>query len=306
MTSLATRYWQIMLAQGLCVGLGAGCLFVPSVAILPQYFQKRRALANGIAASGSSIGGVIYPIMFRQLQKSVGFPWATRAVGFVVLATCCISVATMRVRFPPTQKSTLLQLSAFKEIQYDLHVTAIFLGFLGFYIFPVYIQPYALQNGYISNHLGFYLVSIINACSTLGRLLPNFLADRVGPFNVLITQESITALLAYCWVAAHNTGSIIAVSALYGFFSGILVSIAPVALMTITTDLRVFGTRLGMLLAIVSIGMLIGTPISGAIINDTGSYLGIQLFCGSCFALSTLLLLMIRFLRSGPRLLFFT
>lgn len=56
MTSLCTQYWAVMLAQGICVGLGSGCLFVPSVAILPQYFTTKKAFANGIAASGSSLG----------------------------------------------------------------------------------------------------------------------------------------------------------------------------------------------------------------------------------------------------------
>ena len=46
-----------MLAQGLGVGIGIGLLFLPSLSILSQYFFKRRALAIGIAAAGSSIGG---------------------------------------------------------------------------------------------------------------------------------------------------------------------------------------------------------------------------------------------------------
>jgi len=58
MTSLCTRYWQVMLAQGLVVGVGSGCLFVPSAAIIPQYFLKKRALANGISASGSALGNI--------------------------------------------------------------------------------------------------------------------------------------------------------------------------------------------------------------------------------------------------------
>ena len=56
MTSLCTAYWQIMLSQGCVVGLGCGCLFVPSVAIIPTYFSTKKALALGIAASGSSLG----------------------------------------------------------------------------------------------------------------------------------------------------------------------------------------------------------------------------------------------------------
>lgn len=56
MTSLCNEYWQFILAQGLCMGVGMTCLFVPCVAVLPPYFTSRRALAMGLGASGSSIG----------------------------------------------------------------------------------------------------------------------------------------------------------------------------------------------------------------------------------------------------------
>ena len=56
MTSLATYYYEIFLAQGVVVGLGAGCLFVPSVAIVATHFTSKRALMTGITAAGGSIG----------------------------------------------------------------------------------------------------------------------------------------------------------------------------------------------------------------------------------------------------------
>lgn len=56
MTSLCTKYWQAVLAQGLIIGVGNGCLFVPSTAVIPPYFEKRRALAMGIAITGGNIG----------------------------------------------------------------------------------------------------------------------------------------------------------------------------------------------------------------------------------------------------------
>lgn len=67
MLSLCTTFWQSLLAQGFTIGLGAGCLYVPSLAIMPSYFSTRIGLAIGIAASGSSTGGIIYPIMFYKL-----------------------------------------------------------------------------------------------------------------------------------------------------------------------------------------------------------------------------------------------
>ena len=56
MTSLCQTYWQVFLAQGITVGIGVGCLLIPSLAIVPQYFDKHRAFAMGVAISGSSIG----------------------------------------------------------------------------------------------------------------------------------------------------------------------------------------------------------------------------------------------------------
>lgn len=56
MTSLCTKYWQVLLAQGICVGLGSGLLGLTSVGVIPMYFSKKRMIATGIAATGSSLG----------------------------------------------------------------------------------------------------------------------------------------------------------------------------------------------------------------------------------------------------------
>lgn len=56
MTSLCSEYWQVVIAQGLVIGAGNGCLFIPSTAIIPPYFPKKGALAMGIALTGGNIG----------------------------------------------------------------------------------------------------------------------------------------------------------------------------------------------------------------------------------------------------------
>ena len=73
MLSLATDYWQVILSQGVLVGLCCGLLYIPSVALMPLYFKDRRGLALGLATSGASVGGVIYPIVFRRLLTELGF-----------------------------------------------------------------------------------------------------------------------------------------------------------------------------------------------------------------------------------------
>lgn len=133
MLSLATTYWQVMLSQAICIGLGCGCLFVPGVAILSTYFSTKLATSMGLAAAGSSLGGVIYPIVFYRLQPTIGFGWATRVIGFIALFGLIITNATFKVRVLPAGRRKFVDLSAFTELPYVLFVLGSFLGFMGLY-----------------------------------------------------------------------------------------------------------------------------------------------------------------------------
>ncbi|KIX04723.1 uncharacterized protein Z518_05593 [Rhinocladiella mackenziei CBS 650.93] len=294
MTSLAKEYWQTMLAQAFCIGIGNGCIFIPSVAILPQYFSTRKALANGIAASGSSLGGVIYPIVFRRVEQQLGFGWATRVIGFISFATVWFSVLVMKPRIIPKHKRHLTDLAAFKEIPYVLFCAAMFFGFVGFYGPVYYIQPYAIGKGITSENVGFYLLPILNAASIPGRIVPNFVADFTGPLNVLIPCSMITGILALIWIGITNFGGTLTFAMLYGFFSGGFVSMPPVAVVTLTADMRKLGTRMGQCFFISAFGLLMGTPVSGAILSSSGGWLGVQLFSGISIFVTGLLLLWAR------------
>jgi MFS family permease len=88
MASISSKYYQFILAQGVCSSLGASALFYPAVNSVATWFSKRRALALGVVASGSSLGGVIFPIMVEWLVPQVGFGWAMRICAF--FGTCLV------------------------------------------------------------------------------------------------------------------------------------------------------------------------------------------------------------------------
>lgn len=54
----------------------------------------------------------------------------------------------------------------------------------------------------------------------IGRLLPNFLADSLGVYNMLIPFIVISAGLIFSLLGIHSFPSIVAFGALYGFSSG--------------------------------------------------------------------------------------
>ncbi|KKA20232.1 hypothetical protein T310_5738 [Rasamsonia emersonii CBS 393.64] len=267
MTSLCQQYWQVMLAQGIVIGLGSGCLFVPSVAILPTYFSTKKAFAQGLAASGSSLalirsaGGVIYPIVFRELQPRIGFRWATRVIGFIMIATLVVPLAGMKMRVKPAARRKMFEAAARKEWPFVLFGIGEFFGFMGMYIPFFYVQTYAIDNRITGENLAFYLLSILNASSIVGRIIPNFLADKTGPLNMLIPTSAIAALLAFAWISIHNTAGLIVFCILYGFFSGTFVSLPPTTIVTLSPNLGVVGVRMGMNFTLAAVGLLVGTPI---------------------------------------------
>ena len=299
MTSLCTQYWQILLAQAFCVGLGTGCLYVPSVALLPQYFTTKRTLVTGIAASGSSLGGVVYPIVFRQLQPQIGFGWTTRVLALISFATLLGPICVMRDRGIPKQRRAMIDPAAFRDPPYLLFCTALFFADAGFFAPIYYIQPYAIETISLAPSLGFYLVSVINAASVPGRIIPGWLGKRSGPINMLMPAAFVTGLLSFSWIGIHNAGGIIAFAVLYGFFSGGVVSLPAAALVNLSPDLSKLGTRMGMSQLVGSLGSLAGPPIAGAILASTHGYRGVQLFCGFIMLCAGCLLLATRIVKEG-------
>ncbi|KAF2790647.1 MFS general substrate transporter [Melanomma pulvis-pyrius CBS 109.77] len=271
MLSLCHAYWQVLLAQAFCIGIGCGMLFIPSVAILNTYFTTRIGMAVGLAASGSSFGGVIYPIVFHNLLPKIGFGWTTRVIGFLILATQFLPTLFMRVRVLPAKKRSLLDLRAFLIPAYSLQVFGFFVGFMGLYMPFFYSQVYALTRHITNPDLAFYLLAIMNSSSIFGRIIPNFLADKLGGFNVVIPCTLLSGILCFCFIRASSSAGLIVLMSFYGFFSGSFVSLPPTIIVQLSLDARdKIGTRLGQSFACVALGLLIGTPIGGAILDRSG------------------------------------
>ncbi|KAK6844286.1 hypothetical protein PG995_014396 [Apiospora arundinis] len=298
MVSLCTQYWQLVLAQGIIVGLGGGCLFVPSVAILPTYFSTRMAFTIGIAGSGSGIGGVIYPIVFKELEGKIGFDWATRVVAFVMLATLSFPLAVMRPRVKPSAVRKLFDSAAWSERPYSFFAFGGFFGFIGMYLPLFYVSVFALKEG-MSPRLAFYLLPILNAGSTFGRIFPNYAADKTGPLNIFIPTCFALAVLSFAWMAIHNTADLIVFTIIYGFFSGTFLTLPFSTVVTLSPHMGVVGVRMGMACAIGSLGLLVGTPLAGAIL--THGWPALQAFGGTTLLIATIAMSASRISKVGWR-----
>lgn len=281
MTSIATEFWQVMLAQGLCFGLGCGCLYTPSVAIISTYFLKHRSIAIGVVTSGSGFGSVIYSIVFYRLQPRIGEAKAIRSIGYIALGTFVLSIALLRPRIRPSTRRSFFAISAFKELAYAWFTVAMFFGYMGLYIPIDYVSSFAGNKLRATKDMTFYMVPILNAGSIFGRIIPNYLADKIGPINVLIPFTFACGVLALCWLGIDNVPGLIVFSVIYGFCSGTYVSLPPAAVARLTTDLHHVGSRMGTCFLFAALGILIGSPVAGQLVTTQPPvYWKAQVFCG--------------------------
>ena len=284
MTSLCTKYYQFFLAQGLCIGLGSAFIFLPSLVVVATYFSRKRGFATGITVAGGQLGGVIYPIVFRQLNSSINFGWAVRVIGFIALALLAIANAILKPRVPPTRKQ-LVDLSAFREPAYVVFSFGLFVTFIGLYQ-PLYYTPsYGEIRLGMDLNSSFYLTAITNACSIAGCIVPSILADRLGPLNLLIPATLLTSMLGFVWIGVHSIAGLQALVAFYGFFTGIVISLPNPILVSLSPSLDRVGTRVGMSYTFAAFGLLLGSPLGGLLLNlKADEFLKTQLW-GGCFVL---------------------
>lgn len=151
MTSLSSKYYQFILAQGICSALGASALFYAAMSSVGTWFFKNRATAFGTMASGSSLGGVILPIMVSKLIPQVGFPWTMRAVAFMMLGMLIIANFTVKSRLPsqPKKLDMMSFVRPLKEPAFALLCLASFLFFFGTFLpFNFIILQYVVASSH--------------------------------------------------------------------------------------------------------------------------------------------------------------
>ena len=144
--------------------MGLCDIFQPSMSSIPSWFDKKRGAAYGIVASGSSAGGIIFPIMVSRLIDRVGYGWAMRIAAFLILGLLVVTCLTVRTRTPPLKqqmdKEALLR--PYRDVRMMLLVGGFVLLTFGVFIPVDYLETSALADG-MSVELAQYLLAILNA-----------------------------------------------------------------------------------------------------------------------------------------------
>ena len=122
-------------------GLGLALNFQPSPIMLNRYFNKRRPMANGLAAAGSPVFQCALSPLGQVLQDHYGWRGGFLILGGLLL-NCCVCAALMRPLEAPRQSSgsgpapqrpprRLLDLSVFRDRGFVIYALAASIMVLG-------------------------------------------------------------------------------------------------------------------------------------------------------------------------------
>lgn len=290
--------------------------------VVATWFKAKKGFAIGIVASGASIAGLVYPMMAKFLLIEVGFNDSTRYVAAVTTATSALAILCARpnpehrLRKPKKWADfrVFVDTHAFQHPPFAWLTAAICFLFFGFYAVFFNLEEWAADTGlgYKDRLPGslddvelerpvhndavrtFYLLSIMNATSTLGRLSSAYLCDHFGALNVHCVVTFVASLLVLIlWTLAETVPTAISFVILFGIFSGAVIGLPPASMAHILGPDPAAQARLGqwtgMMYSSSAIFALTGPVIAGHLITDFNqNYITVQVWSGGCMFLSAL------------------
>uniref|UniRef100_A0A3P8US84 Solute carrier family 16 member 12b n=1 Tax=Cynoglossus semilaevis TaxID=244447 RepID=A0A3P8US84_CYNSE len=297
LSSFSSSLVVLYFSMGALTGLGFALCYTPSIAMVGCYFKQRKALAYGVALSGSGIGiFVLAPVvqLFIELYSWRG----ALLVLSAFVANLCVCGAllrpitlleeeeeeNMKEETPPTQvprrrcfNSCFLSSKEYRFLLLpDFVFFAVSLVFMasGCSIPFVYLVPYALSSGVSHQHAAF-LMSILGIIDIVGNITVGWLTDRrcVKPYRLAcysfaIAMEGLCCLLV---PLLHSFPLLVPFAVLYGYFDGAYVALIPV----VTSDVvgaPYLSSALGVVYFLHAIPYLLSPPIGGWLVDITQSY----------------------------------
>jgi MFS family permease len=293
-SSFVKANWQLFLSQGACFGFGMGLCFCGSVGITSHWFKKRRSLVNGIASSGSGIGGLVYSLAVGKMIPEFGFPWAMRTLGILcfVINLTCANLLRIPSYSAIAAKASPFRLSIILRLDYLLLLGWAFLSALGYVVLLFSLPSFSIAIG-LTQQQGSLASALLNLGQAIGRPAVGLLSDHYGRVHVALIASLLTGILSLVlWTFVESLGLTYFFSIAVGLFAGtLLAAAAPLAAEVV--GLQDLGTALGMLWFILcpptTVAEAIALQLRGSS-TESKSYLRVQLFVGFMYIGSALCL----------------
>ncbi|XP_049716328.1 monocarboxylate transporter 11 isoform X1 [Elephas maximus indicus] len=276
-----------------CPGSGWALAFAPALGTLSRYFSRRRVLAVGLALTGNGAASLLLAPALQLLLDTFGWRGALLLLGATTLhlTPCGALLRPLALPGDPLASSrgplAALGLSLFTRPAFSVFALGTALVGGGYFVPYVHLAPHALDRG-----LGGYGAALVVAVAAVGdaaaRLVCGWLADQgwVPLPRLLAVFGALTGLglLAVGLVPVVGSegwgGPLLAAAGAYGLSAG---SYAPLVFGVLPGLVGIGGVMqaTGLAMMLMSLGGLLGPPLSGFLRDETGDFTASFLVCGS-------------------------
>ncbi|KAJ2207355.1 hypothetical protein EV180_001803 [Coemansia sp. RSA 518] len=300
LASFTSRVWQLVLTQGIMLGLGASLIFSPSISVVAQWHTKHRVLATGIAVAGGGIGGMVFSVATEKIIDNVSYKWSLRILGLLLFTISGASSMVYKRRIAPAQGSnTRLLFTIARDPRFICIALAVMFINMGYFEPLLYVPTLAvIQSGTQSTSSN--IVLVFNAGTTIGRVLSGLISKLIGPANTNLASNFLCCLFVCIFMFGINTvvGYYI-FSALFGTISTLYLAVNT-HILAHEFGPQVVASSVGLSMACCGVGVLVGNPVQGVLYETYDKthtkFNAVSAWAVACFAAATACYMVLRWL----------
>ena len=274
--SRADALWQVQAAFGVGIGVGIGLSYVPAVAAVQKWFDRRRGLASGLAVSGIGAGTLLMPPLAALVIARTDWRTAFVIIGLAVIvigggAGMMVSDPARRNRATGSRPASGVRLrQAMRSRPFALVLVGFLCASFGQFIPMVHLIPFAEDRG-MAPETAAILLSLLGLGSAIGRFAIGGAADRIGRWRALALTFTGLSLSSLWWLAATGFAALGGFAFLVGACYGGAVALAP-AVMADYFGTRALSGIIGVLYTGVGVGAFAGPALAGVAFDFWQSY----------------------------------
>lgn len=271
----APNLWLLSAAH-VVLGFGGAASFGPLIADLSHWFERRRGIAIGIAATGNYVAGAIWPPVLQYFIANEG--WRITHIGIGIFCVLAMLPLSLMFRRRTEQGDAYVQEASFVRPAIGVSSNTLFVLLciagvaccVAMAMPQVHIVAYCGDLGY-GVARGAEMLSLMLAFGIISRIGSGFLADRIGGLRTLLVGSIAQGVALLFYLFFDGLTSLYIISAMFGLFQG---GIVPSYAIIVRESMPASeaATRVGIVIFASVIGMSFGGWISGVIFDATGSY----------------------------------
>ncbi|XP_060541218.1 monocarboxylate transporter 11 [Pantherophis guttatus] len=301
--SFSTSLFQLYLSLGFLTGLGWALAFAPTMGTLSRYFSTRRSLAMGLALTGNGLTSFALSPLLRLVADHLawrGTLLATSALTLHLLPGGAL-LRPLALRGDPPKLTSIFDVGLLAQRGFGAFALGTALLAAGYFTPYVHLDAYGRALG-IEPYSAAFVVSLAALADAVARLLTGCVADRrlLPPVYLLVAFNSLVGATLLFFPAASSYASLLLLAVLYGASAGSFATVAFAVLPELVGISRVVNAT-GLCMMSMSVGGLLGPPLSGFLRDQTGDFTASFLVGGAFVLCASLVFLALPSPSSGCR-----